>query len=155
LIDVYTLLERHFIKGVQVPEGFEELAVQLAGLRPQGMNYEGIDECMKNPELTRAWTEHALSTKEVIRNVPAYIRAGVRSGKLPVTDAEKEALQAERRANPAALAATDYGWDDPALKDWDVSDIFRKPGPSKGKDKYGWGDPDETQPDPYGGPYVH
>ena len=143
------------LERVQVPEGFEDLAVQLAGLRPQGMNYEGIAECMKNPELTRAWTEHALSTKEVIRNVPAYIRAGVRSGKLPVTDAEKEALQAERRTNPAALAATDYGWDDPALKDWDVSEIFRKPGPSKGKDKYGWGDPNETPPDPYGGPYVH
>ena len=139
---------------VNVPAGYEELAVQLADLRPQGMNYEGIDECMKQPELTRAWTEHALTTKEQIRNLPAYIRAGVRSGKLPVTDAEKEALQAERKPNQAARAATDYGWDDPALKDWDVMDIFRKPGPSTGTDKYGWDRPDETTLDPYGGPYV-
>jgi len=91
------------------------------------MNYEGIAECMQNPELTRAWTEHALSTKEAIRNVPAYIRAGVRSGKLPVTDAEKEALQAERK--PARTTPPVFDWDDPALENFDVRSLYRPPHP--------------------------
>jgi len=34
-----------------------DLAVTLATLPPQGMNYEGIAECLKQPRLTQAWLE--------------------------------------------------------------------------------------------------
>jgi hypothetical protein len=70
---------------VDVPPGFEDLAICLATLKPQGMNYEGIAECLKQPELTRAWTDYVLAHAEGIRNLPAFIRQRVRSGKPPAS----------------------------------------------------------------------
>lgn len=93
---------------VDVPAGYEGLAIQLATLQPQGMNYEGIAECLRQPELTRAWTEWTLAKGESIHNPPAFIRQRVRAGQPPA--AEKPIPPHQRLVrNPNSM-----GWDEPA-----------------------------------------
>jgi hypothetical protein len=96
---------------VDVPAGYEDLAIQLATLQPQGMNYEGIAECLRQPELTRAWTEWTLTQGEGIYNPPAFIRQRVRAGQPPA--AEKPIPPHQRLVrNPNRM-----GWDEPTRSD--------------------------------------
>lgn len=102
-----------------------QLAVTLATLAPQGMNYEGIAECLKQPRLTQAWLDYALAQGSAIRSPAAYIRQGVRSLQRPPASAPAPTPVAAPAAAPAATThpatATDdwnsvaYGWDDPSI----------------------------------------
>ena len=71
-----------------------QLAVTLATLAPQGMNYEGIEECLKQPRLTQAWLDYVLAQGDEIRSPAAYIRQGVRSAKPPIARAKTVASPA-------------------------------------------------------------
>ena len=71
-----------------------QLAVTLATLAPQGMNYEGIEECLKQPRLTQAWLDYVLAQGDEIRSPAAYIRQGVRSAKPPIARAQTVASPA-------------------------------------------------------------
>ena len=103
-----------------------ELAVTLATLPPQGMNYEGIAECLKQPRLTQAWLDYALTQGSAIRSPAAYIRQGVRSLQRPPASAPVAAPAAApatttHPATTQTATATDdwnsvaYGWDDPSI----------------------------------------
>ena len=97
-----------------------ELAVALATLAPQGMNYEGIEECLKQPRLTQAWLDYVLAQGDAIRSPAAYIRQGVRSAKPPV-GAAKTSTGAGEGAKPGRTLRRDgwdpnaFGWDDPTI----------------------------------------
>jgi hypothetical protein len=100
---------------VTVPAGYETLAVTLATMQPQGMNYEGIEECLVQPELTQAWYDYVQRSEETIHNPAAYIRRGVRSGRKPPSPKTKKASQRDYDPN-------DFGWDDPTIPD----ELYRK-----------------------------
>lgn len=106
-------LSHKVLSLVTVPAGYEALAVTLATMQPQGMNYEGIEECLVQPELTQAWYDYVQRSEETIHNPAAYIRRGVRSGRRP--PAPKKASQRTHDPN-------DFGWDDPTIPD----ELYRK-----------------------------
>lgn len=95
-----------------MPKGLEELALTLATLSPQGMNYEGIDECLAAPERTQAWLDYVRSHPGKILKPAAYIRFGVRSGHMP-PQAKQPADQPTPKPKPR-LRNT-YGWNDPNI----------------------------------------
>lgn len=104
-------LDHPVFQLVNVPKGYEALAVTLATLSPKRMNYEGIEECLKQPDLTQAWFEYALSRQETIHSLPAYIRHGVRSGVEP-PQAEAQCPGSSKRYT---YDPNDFGWDDPIV----------------------------------------
>lgn len=61
----------------------QALATALANLSPEGMNPEGIEECLREPELTAAWYTYVKEEGSHILKPAAYIRYGVRSGRFP------------------------------------------------------------------------
>jgi len=75
--------------------------VTLATLAPQGMNYEGIEECLQTPEMTRVWLDYVTAHPEEVRSPAAYIRRGVRSGNKPLVRAKRE-----EAALPTAVVRT-------------------------------------------------
>ncbi|MBX3054205.1 MAG: hypothetical protein KF753_22220 [Caldilineaceae bacterium] len=83
----------------------EQLAVTLATLAPQGMNYEGIEECLKQPRLTQAWLDYVLAQGDEIRSPAAYIRQGVRSAKPPIARAKTVASPATPSGSPRKRGA--------------------------------------------------
>lgn len=108
-------LSHKVLSLVTVPAGYEELAVTLATMQPQGMNYEGIEECLVQPELTQAWYDYVQRSEETIHNPAAYIRRGVRSGRRP--PAPKLKKDSQRTHDP-----NDFGWDDPTIP----TELYRK-----------------------------
>ncbi len=61
----------------------DPLVLALTQLRPEPMNWEGIQECAIEPELAWAWYRYVQERGTQVLNSAAYIRHGVRSGRFP------------------------------------------------------------------------
>lgn len=107
------------LERLRVPPALAELAVTLATLAPQGMNYEGIEECLQTPEMTRVWLDYVTTHPEEVRSPAAYIRRGVRSGNKPLVRTSSPTPQAAPPAAPAPgqdeWDGRAFGWNDPSI----------------------------------------
>ncbi len=61
----------------------QALVLALTQLGPEPMNWEGIQECVIEPELAWAWYRYVQERGSQVLNAAAYIRHGVRSGRFP------------------------------------------------------------------------